>query len=94
MKTYILSALGCIFWLAPLVVAASLFWRFGFYEDGFGFNYDSLPLLGIPLVMIGLTLILTRMARRQPLPGIVIVGSSSLAFCAAFFWFAIWGKGV
>ena len=94
MKTYILSVLGCMFWLAPLILATSLFWRFGFYEESFGFDYDSLPLLGIPLSMIGLTLILARVARRRPLPGIVIVGCSSLAFIAAFFWLGIWGKGV
>lgn len=94
MKAYILSALGCTFWFAPLVLATSLFWRFGFYEDGFGFNYDSLPLLGIPLSMIGLTLILTSAASRRPLSGVVIVGCSSLAFIAAFIWLGIWGQGV
>ena len=94
MKTYILTALGCLFWLAPLLLALSFFQRFGFSEDGVGFNYDSLPLLGIPLSMIGLTLILARAARRRLLPGSVIVGSSSLAFIAAFFWSGIWAQGV
>lgn len=94
MKTYVLSALGCLFWLAPLLLALSFFQRFGFYEDGFGFNYDSLPLIGIPFSMIGLTLILARAARRRPLPGSLIVGSSSLAFIAAFFWCGIWAQGV
>jgi hypothetical protein len=94
MRTYILSALGCVFWLVPLILATSLFWQYGFYEDGFGFNYDSLPLLGIPVSMTGLTLLLARFARHRPLPGIVPVGASLLAFCAAIFWLATWGKGV
>jgi hypothetical protein len=71
-----------------------MFWRHGFYEEGFGFYYDSLPLLGIPLLMIGLTIILTRAASHRPLPGIVIVAWSSLAFIAVYCWLGIWGRGV
>lgn len=94
MKTYILTALGCVFWLVSLSLATGVFWEYGFYEDGFGFNYDSLPLLGIPLLMIGFTLIIARAARYRQLPVVVIVGSSSAAFAAAFFWLGIWTKGV
>jgi hypothetical protein len=94
MRTYILTAFGLIFWLAPLVLATAMFWQHGFYEEGFGFYYDSLPLLGVPLLMIGLTIILTRVASQRPLPGIVIVACSSLAFIAAYCWLGIWGRGV
>jgi hypothetical protein len=71
-----------------------MFTRYGFYEDGFGFNYDSLPLLGIPVSMIGLTLFLAHLANRRPLPRILILGSSSLSFVAAFCWVAIMTQGV
>lgn len=94
MTTYRLSAVGLIFWLAMLALSTALFWRHGLYEDGFGFYYDSLPLLGIPLLMIGLTVLLARAASQRPLPRIVIVGCSSLAFIAACCWLGIWGQGV
>jgi len=94
MKVVLLTALGCIFWLFPLAAAVSLFWRFGVYEDGFGFNYDSLWLLGLPICMIAATLLLGYRAKRRPLPGVVIVGSSALAFVAAFCWLGVWGQGV
>jgi len=71
-----------------------VFRRYGFYEEGLGFNYDSLPLFGIPVLMIGATLFLGYLANRKPLPGILIVGSSSLSFLAAFCWVAIMTQGV
>ena len=94
MRVIILTALGCLFWLMPLAAAVSVFRRYGLYQDGFGFNYDSLPLLGIPASMIGLTLLLAYLSNRRPLPGILIVGSSSLSFVAAFCWVAIMTQGV
>lgn len=94
MKVMALTVAGCIFWLVPLVAAIRLFWQLGFYEDGFGFNYESLPLLGIPIFMIATTLVLARLASRRPLPGIATVVSSSIAVVAAFFWLGVWGQGV
>ena len=94
MGAFILPALCCRFWLVPLAQAVRIFWRFGFYQEDYGFNIDSLPLLGIPLVMIGLTVALGQPARTRPLPGVVIVGSSTIAFVAAFCWLGIFFKGV
>jgi uncharacterized membrane protein len=93
MRAFILSALGCLFWLVPLAQAASVLSQFGFYQDSHGFNTDSLPLLGIPLMMICLTVALCHLARTRPLPGVVIVASSTIAFVAAYCWLAIWSKG-
>lgn len=45
-------------------------------------------------MMIGLTVALGQPARTRPLPGVVIVGSSTIAFVAAFCWLGIFFKGV
>jgi hypothetical protein len=93
-RAYILPALGCLFWLVPLVQAIRIFWRYGFYQDDYVFNTDSLPLLGIPLIMIGLAVALGYLARTRPLPGVVIVGLSTITFVAAYCWLGILFKGV
>ena len=94
MKIVVFTALGCLFWLIPLAAATRIFWRIGFYEHGFGFNYDSLPLIGLPICMIAVTLLLAYRAKRRPLSGVAIVASCSLAFVVAFCWLGIWGQGV
>lgn len=71
-----------------------LFEKYGFYEEGFGFIYDSLPLLGIPCAMITLTLVLGLAAKRERLSKSHIVVSSVVAALSAIWWLSIWGQGV
>lgn len=93
MKRNILTALGCLFWSYPLALAIRDLWRFGIYEENFGFNYDLLPLLGIPAGMIGLTLGLSHLAKNGTVFG-SLIASSALAFIAALLWVGIWGQSV
>jgi hypothetical protein len=94
MKLLLLTTLGCIFWLLPFAAAVHPSVRYGFYEDGFGFNYDSLPLLGIPILMTCLTLLLAYLAKHRRLHRIAFAASSSIPAVAVVYWLALWGKGI
>jgi hypothetical protein len=93
MRTYVLVALGCGFWLlqlAPLLTLTLLHGTpengFGFHYEGFGFSYELLLLFAIPLLMLALTMVLGWLAMRGKLAGTMIAASSVLAVFAAFSW--------
>jgi hypothetical protein len=101
MKTFILVALGCAFWLFPLTLIVLLAIKlgtpqdwYGFYYEGYGFSYASVLLFGTPLLMIALTTLLGWLARRGRLAGKTIVASSVLAVLATFAWCATFYSGV
>jgi hypothetical protein len=93
MKTNILIALGCAFWLLPLTGLVTLTLihgtpenGYGFHYEGRGFSYDLLVLFTIPLVMLALTILLGWLAKRGGLTATAIATSSVLAVFASFSW--------
>lgn len=94
MRTCLWVALGCAFWLFPLGLAIVMVTKIGLYEEGFGYNYDLLPLLSIPSLVTALTLLLGRLAERGQLRWQATVAASLTSVVAFFYWVAVWGQGV
>jgi hypothetical protein len=93
MRTNAFVAIGTLCWLLPFAAAAWLVQKYGLHEQGVGMA-DSLPLLGIPLSMIALTVALGWLANRHRLSSYAIPIASAASFFAAIWWLAIWGRGV
>jgi di/tricarboxylate transporter len=78
LRIYVPVALACAFWLLPLTAAVWLGQKYGFYEEGLE-SADSVPLLGIPIFMIALTVALGWLAKRQRLTGLALSMASAAA---------------
>lgn len=95
MKTRILVAVGCAFWLLPLTWLLTMTLAHGTPENGYGFHYQGsgfsyalLLLFKIPLFMLALTTWLGWLARRGSLTETMTVTSSVLAVLAGVLWCA------
>ncbi len=95
MKTHILVALGCAFWLLPLAGLGAMTLVHGTPENGYGFHYegsdfgyDLLLLFAIPLVMLALTTFLGWLHGRGRLTEAMTATSSVLAVFATVSWCA------
>jgi hypothetical protein len=94
MKIFVLATIGCAFWLALLSLAISRIAKFGVYERGFGYDYDLVPLLGIPVLLMIATVTLAVFAARAKFSTPVIVAASVASGLGLFIWIAIWGKSI
>lgn len=85
---YALVALGCLFWLYPFWIGANLALRFGV-------TADIVWLAGLPLGMIGITLLAGWLIDRNRHRGIgvIVVPASILAVMAGYVWLVIVGQG-
>jgi hypothetical protein len=81
---YALVALGCLFWLYPFCVAAGAALRFGV-------RADTVLMAGLPLGMIGLTVLTGWLVDRNRHRGIgvIVVPASMLAAIAAYIWLIV-----
>ncbi|NYT43059.1 hypothetical protein HZY97_19955 [Sphingomonas sp. R-74633] len=82
-----LTLLACLFWTLPLFAGVRFWWREGFYVELY-------YLLGVPVVMIALTLFVARFARGSPRRGTILAAASLLALFAAFLLLGVLGAGV
>lgn len=82
-----LTALACLFWMVPLA-AGMKSWALN------GFHVELYYLLGLPLVMIALTLFVARFAKESPRRWTVLMAASLLAVLAVFLLLGVLGAGV
>ncbi len=81
----VLTTLGVLFWLLPLIGGIDR-------ARTYGFHGDLLTLVIVPAAMMILTVGLGVAPRRFVQPAMAL--GSILAVCAAVGWMALWGAGV
>jgi lipopolysaccharide export LptBFGC system permease protein LptF len=82
-----LTILACLFWIVPLAAGVQSWARDGFYAELY-------YLLGVPLVMIALTLFVARFANGSPRRGTILMAASLLAVLAVFLLLGVLGADV